>query len=84
MEDLSTHQINHICWLIHYSQADHRQRAESERDDDNDEEFRYHAGMHNGIESIRDLIEAYDVDVEARAKQYVEETDGDIQAEPAR
>ena len=83
MEDLTTHQIDHICWLIHHSQVDHRQRAEYERDSGNEEKFQYHAGMHNGIESIRDIVEEYDVNVEARAKRYVEETDLDIQAEPS-
>lgn len=72
-----------MCWLINHTQADHRQRTE-DVEDINEEEYQYHAGMHNGIESIRDMIEVYDVDVEARAERFAEESDQDIYTTPER
>lgn len=82
--ELTDHEFDHVCWLINHSQADHRQRAETERDEGNEEDYQYHAGMHNGIESIRDMLEAYEIDVEARAERYAEEVDADISATPDR
>lgn len=85
--------FDHLCWYL----CDGRDRfvppeetsakslADRETDELEEAESRgYHKGSLAHLDEVIDFLEMYDIDVEERARAYVEESDNDIEPPKTR
>lgn len=78
--------FDHLCWVLCSDRErffPYEESAEKALEDDTLEWTKeravgYHHGQMVGVDGVIDFIEMYGIDVEGRAKKYVEESDDDI------